>query len=61
MARIVKREAAKRDLVAQWVWYAENAGIEIADRFLLAAEATLLLLAEQPEAGSHFSFTTKEL
>jgi hypothetical protein len=31
MARVLKREAAKRDLVAQWVWYAENADIVVAE------------------------------
>ena len=35
MGRVHKREAAKRDLVDQWVWYAENASVEIADRFLV--------------------------
>lgn len=52
MARVLKREAAKRDLIAQWVWYAENAGIEIADRFLDAVEATLISLAAHPESGA---------
>ncbi len=52
MARVLKREAAKRDLIAQWVWYAENAGIEVADRFLQAAEDTLHQLANQPESGA---------
>jgi plasmid stabilization system protein ParE len=41
MARVRKREAAKRDLIHQWVWYAENASIEVADRFLEAADSTL--------------------
>jgi toxin ParE1/3/4 len=61
MARIVKREAAKRDLVAQWVWYAENAGIETADRFLEAAEESLILVAGHPEAGGRSYFTREEL
>jgi toxin ParE1/3/4 len=51
VARVLKREAAKRDLIAQWVWYAENASIEIADRFLTAADSTLRALARQPETG----------
>ena len=51
MARIRKRDAAKRDLVRQWVWYAENASIEVADRFLEAADSTLATLARQPESG----------
>jgi hypothetical protein len=32
MGRVLKREAAKRDQVARWVWYAENASIEVAER-----------------------------
>lgn len=51
MARVLKREAARRDLIAQWVWYAENAGIEVADRFLAAVESTATTLARQPEIG----------
>lgn len=51
MARVRKHEAARRDLVAQWVWYAENASVEVADRFLAAVESTLSILTEQPESG----------
>jgi toxin ParE1/3/4 len=58
MAHVLKREAAKRDLIAQWVWYAENEGVELADRFLSAAEKTLALLATQPEIGAS-SFVRK--
>ena len=54
MAHVLKREAAKRDLVAQWVWYSEMASIEIADRFLHAVDSTLTLLATQPESGVPF-------
>jgi len=61
MARVLKREAAKRDLIAQWVWYAENAGIEVADRFLAAAEKTLALLATQPQSGVTFFARKPEL
>ena len=38
MACVLKREAALRDFTAQWVQYAENASIDVADRFLDAAE-----------------------
>jgi hypothetical protein len=41
MARVLKREGAQRDLIHQWIWYAENASIEVADRFLVAADNTL--------------------
>jgi toxin ParE1/3/4 len=61
MARVLKRESAKRDLIAQWVWYAENASIEVADRFLRAVDHTLNLLARQPESGSKFFVHKPEL
>lgn len=61
MARVLKREAAKRDLVAQWVWYAETASIEVADRFLAATDTTLNLLATQPESGSPLFVRETEL
>ena len=54
MPRVRKREAAKLDLVAQWLWYAEHGSVEVADRFLSAVEGTLRLLAAQPESGSPF-------
>ena len=61
MAQVRKREAAKRDLIAQWVWYAENADIETADRFLAAADSTSTMLAGQPESGGRIFFTKPEL
>jgi toxin ParE1/3/4 len=61
MARVLKREAARRDLVQQWVWYAENAGVEVADRFLRAADETLDLLSTQPESGAAFFVRQPEL
>jgi toxin ParE1/3/4 len=61
VARILKREAAQRDFVALWVWYAENADGETADRFLLAAESTLATLAGQPEAGLRTLFIRPDL
>lgn len=61
MARVLKREAAKRDLIALWVWYAENAGIEVADRFLRAADDTLSLLSSNPESGTSFLVAGAEL
>jgi hypothetical protein len=56
MARVRKREAVKRDLIAQWLWYAETASVEVADRFLQAADATLDLLSTQPEREAYSSF-----
>jgi toxin ParE1/3/4 len=54
MGRVLKREAAKGDLISQWVWYAENANIEVADRFLRAVDDTLNVLSTQPESGASF-------
>jgi plasmid stabilization system protein ParE len=51
MAAVRKRESARRDLIAQWVWYAENAGIDTADRFLEAADSTVSLLAGLTDGG----------
>ncbi len=61
MAQVRKREAAKRDLIAQWVWYAENADMETADRFLASADSTATMLAGQPESGGRIFFTKPEL
>jgi toxin ParE1/3/4 len=61
VARVLKREAAKRDLIAQWVWYAENASIEVADRFLGATEKALASLSIHPESGAPFFVRKAEL
>ncbi len=42
MARVLKRESARRDMVAQRVWYAENAGVEIG----------VLRMTQRPQIGS---------
>jgi toxin ParE1/3/4 len=51
MVRVRKRAAARRDLIRQWVWYAEHASVKVADKFLRATEKTLNLLAAQPQSG----------
>ena len=61
MATVRKRESARRDLIAQWVWYAENASIDTADRFLEAADSTASILASQPETGHRFFVSRPEL
>lgn len=61
MARVLKREAAKHDLVAQWLWYAEHSNTEVADRFLRAVEDTLSLLSAQPGSGLSFRVGRPEL
>src|SRR5579862_6021563 len=61
MPVILKREIAKRDLAAQWLWYAQNASVEVADRFLRAADRTLRGLAAQPFSGAPFASRIGEL
>jgi len=51
MPRIVKRPSAKRDLTLHFVWFAEQTGIEVAQRFRRAAEAAFQALAEMPGMG----------
>jgi toxin ParE1/3/4 len=48
MARVLKRAMAKRDLVQQYVYLAENAGLETAERFLGEANESFSDLAEHP-------------
>src|SRR5260370_37964621 len=51
MRRVVKRLAGKRDLTQHFVWFAEEAGTELARRFLHAAEKSFQDLAEMPRMG----------
>src|SRR5713101_3497914 len=51
MAHIIKRVAAKRDLTQHFVWFAEEAGIEVARHFLKSAEKSFHDLAEMPRMG----------
>jgi toxin ParE1/3/4 len=52
MARIIKRLAAKRDLTQHFVWFVEQAGLEVARRFRDAAEKSFRDLAEMPRMGT---------
>lgn len=61
MAVIYKRPAARRDLVEHYVYLAENAGEETADRFLVNAEASLTSLTEYPEMGAPLTLRRPEL
>ncbi|MGA7235923.1 MAG: type II toxin-antitoxin system RelE/ParE family toxin, partial [Bryobacteraceae bacterium] len=45
------RPAAKRDLALQFAWYAENASLEVASRFLRATQETLEFLSTMPHVG----------
>jgi toxin ParE1/3/4 len=51
MPPVSKRAAARHDLVEHFVYLAENAGLEVAERFLSRAEASFADLARQAHDG----------
>jgi len=57
MPTVTKREAARRDLVGHFVYLAENAGLDLAERFLANAEASFQELAQQPRMGAPLTLT----
>jgi toxin ParE1/3/4 len=52
MARAVQRPAARRDFIIHYVYIAENAGLEVAQRFREAIEAAYAHLAKMPRMGA---------
>jgi toxin ParE1/3/4 len=61
MPCITQREAARRDLVEHFVYLADEAGLDTAERFLRNAEASFSLLATQPNMGAPLSLRRPEL
>ena len=56
MVRVLKRVAAKRDLTDHFVFLGENASVDVARRFLHAANVSFQALAKMPELGAQRSF-----
>lgn len=52
---------AEADLTNQYRWYLDNAGVEVAERFLLAFDATVERLLKLPSTGRPRRFRTDEL
>jgi toxin ParE1/3/4 len=48
----IVRPAARRDLIRHFAWLGENDGIDAAHRFLAAARASFLELAQAPNLGA---------
>ena len=61
MPTVVQREAARRDLVEQFVYLAENAGLHIAELFLTNAEASFNDLAREPLIGAPITLKHPDL
>ena len=51
MAAVYKRSRAKRDLVEQYVYLGEHAGVETAERFLMSAFESFSDLSKHPQMG----------
>ena len=52
---------AEADLTNQYRWYRDNAGEQVAERFLAAFDATVARLARIPEVGRRRRFRDPEL
>jgi toxin ParE1/3/4 len=51
-----RTEVFLADVRRQYDWYAQEAGVEVADRYLQAIEATCSLLSKQPRLGPEGKF-----
>lgn len=61
MPAVHQREAARRDLMEHFVYLAEHAGIDTAERFLSNAEASFNDLARQPTMGAPLTLRHPDL
>jgi len=61
MTRVHKRAATKRDLVAHYVYLADNAGLEVAERFLRQTEESFDALSRHPKMGIALKLRRPEL
>jgi toxin ParE1/3/4 len=61
MPQVTQRLVARNDLIKHFIYLAENAGLDIADRFLTNAETTFTLLAEQPMLGVDLTLQRSDL
>jgi toxin ParE1/3/4 len=61
MAQVHKRATAKHDLIGHYVYLAENADMETAERFLLEADVSFTDLARNPKMGAALPLNRPEL
>ena len=57
---VVSRRA-EIDLARQYRWYADNAGVNVAERYLVAFDASVSLLGSHPALGKACRFRSPEL
>lgn len=58
---VYQRATARRDLVDHFVYLAENASLDTAERFLAQAETTFYDLAREPKMGAPLTLKPSEL
>lgn len=51
MGRILRRPAARQDLISIWHYIAKQSGADRADAYLMRVEQRLVMLAENPGLG----------
>jgi toxin ParE1/3/4 len=61
MPKVYKRASARSDLLEHFVYLAEHAGLETADRFLASSEACFHDLASHPMIGVPLTLQRPEL
>lgn len=61
MPTVSQREAARRDIVEHFVYLAEEAGLDAAERFLTNAEASFNDPAQQPQMGAPLTLKRPDL
>jgi toxin ParE1/3/4 len=61
MAKVYARATARRDLVEHYVYLAENASQQIADRFLIQAETSFADLTRHPLMGTPLTLSKPAL
>ncbi len=61
MPKVYQRASARRDLIEQFVYLAQYAGLETADRFLVNVQASFNELAVQPYIGVALKLRRPEL
>jgi toxin ParE1/3/4 len=61
MSKVFIRAVARRDLADHYMYFAERAGIEAADRFLTDAEGSFTDLVAQPAMGAPLALRAPEL
>ncbi len=61
MPKVYQRPAARRDLVDHFIYLADNASLDTAERFLVCVEASFDALATQSLIGSPLTTKRSEL